>query len=109
MPLLKREVPAFTASDEYRVHQGQIDDLPGVVLATLGKFLSRRAATDPTSPTLRAGLDVICEMLTWDDSRVTDGIHVEFFEVIQDHSATETVLTSLMSTPLLQDYQRWCE
>src|SRR3569832_539924 len=82
VPTLKAAVPAFVSSEAYNLHEGQIDDQPGIVLATFAGFLGGVAEADPDSPIVADGLAVIADMLAWNDSETTAAIRDAFFVLL---------------------------
>src|SRR3569832_2103390 len=50
VPTLKAAVPAFVSSEAYSLHEGQIDDLPGIVLATFADSWAAWPRLIPTRP-----------------------------------------------------------
>ena len=107
VPTLKAAVPAFVSSEAYSLHEGQIDDLPGIVLATFAGFLGGVAEADPDSPIVADGLAVIADMLAWNDSETTAAIRDAFFEMLTDEGVGEDQVLARMPADVRAAYDRW--
>lgn len=107
VPTLKAAVPAFASSEAYRLYEGQIDDLPGIVLAAFAGFLGRVAEVDPDSPAVADGLAVIAKMLAWKDSETTASIQNGFFDMLTGEGSGEDRVLERMPPDLRAAYDQW--
>lgn len=104
---LKAAVPEFAHANEYQMHGGTADDLPGVVLASFANFLARQSHGEASGETLRRGLAVASDLWTSIDSQTLEAMRDEFFEALENHSAAISVILPMMEPALRDGYLRW--
>ena len=105
--LLKSAVPEFARSDEYQVHRGEADGLPGVLLASFANFLARQARVEPSDPALSRGLAVASDLWSSNDSLTMEAMRDEFFEALENHPDATAVILPMMEPTLRDGYARW--
>jgi hypothetical protein len=101
---LKSRVPDFASSPEYQMHKGEVDDLPGVILASFGTYLGRvtREGGDMTTP-----LNALEAVADWKDDLVQSQLRDELFEAIDNDREAERMLLGQMTGPLREMYEHW--
>lgn len=101
---LKTRAPDFVRAPEYQIHRGEVDDLPGVVLASFGKYLARITREHGDTVALLLVLD---EISAWNDATVQTQIHDELFEAIESEQDVERTLRGQMTGRLRDMYEQW--
>ena len=104
---LNERVPDFVRSAEYRSHNGDADDLPGVLMASFAHFLARLSRSTPPQPSLQGGLDIVSTMLDWEDREVSETIEDEFFVALESDPRTIRALLPLMKPELRNRFEQW--
>jgi hypothetical protein len=102
VPFLKAALPSFAASPDYRLVVGN-DDLPGVILAAYGRFLSRLASAGAAAELAR-GVAAIEALYGWDDMMVRTAIRDEFIESLDGDDDAIAVIRPLLSKALAAEF-----
>jgi hypothetical protein len=106
---LKNAVPEFTESEEYQLHRGKADDLPGVILCSFARYLARVSRTDASSATLTRGVEVIGTLWQMPDYRIKESVEDEFFDELADDQPAVLVIVPMMEPTLREAYSRWAD
>lgn len=101
---LKTRAPDFIRAPEYQIHRGEVDDLPGVVLASLGTYLARVTREHGDTAALLLVLD---EISAWNDATVQVQLRDELFEAIESEHDVEQKLRGQMTGRLRDTYEQW--
>jgi hypothetical protein len=104
---LKSAVPEFADAEEYQLHRGEADDLPGVILCSFARYLARLARTQPSSGALTRGVEVIGTLWKMPDYRTKESVEDEFFEQLADDLPAVSVIVPMMMPSLREAYSRW--
>jgi len=102
VPFLKAALPSFTESPDYRLVAGN-DDLPGVILAAYGRFLSRLASAGAAAELAR-GVAAIEALYDWDDAVVRTAIRDEFIESLDGEDKAIAIIRPLLSDALAAEF-----
>jgi hypothetical protein len=107
--LLKGAVPEFSEAQEYQLHRGEADDLPGVILCSFARYLARLSRMQPSSGALTRGVEIIGTLWRMPDYRAKETIEDEFFEELADDPSAVSVVVPMMEPGLREAYSRWAE
>ena len=103
--LLKSPATEFSLSPEYLSLGGDMDDLPGVVGASFGKFLCR--ILDEDQRIGDAEISILELLADSKDARVHEMLRDEIFEMLPSDEASRLMISLAMHNNLLAMYQAW--
>jgi hypothetical protein len=104
---LKARVPDFERSDEYMADRGEADDLPGVILASLGKYVLGLSRRPDAHDQVGAALGAVADMLGWDDAEVTASVRDEFYEALEADGSVSSGILTAMPAALRRSFDDW--
>lgn len=84
IPELVKQVTGFRESEEWiELEQNDLDELPGVVLGALRRYLLRLAKEGKANSGLVGGFDFIERLAASDDSELRNAVVTEVFEPLE--------------------------
>ena len=115
IPQLVQSVAGFGESPEWReLEQNDLDELPGVVLGALRRFLLRLSSEADVSPrgdlaeSLSDGFDFIEKLAASDDSELKNAIVAEIFEPLEPGTEATRHFYRQLGTSAAELYRKYC-
>ncbi len=105
--LLKTRFPGFASSEAYLMHDGLMDDLPGVILASFANYLTALGEKPEEEEERRDALDMIDVMLGWGDGETDVSIHDAFFWALESKPRGSARALPVMSPSVRLAFEAW--
>ena len=110
IPELVEEVTGFRDSPEWReLEQNGLDELPGVVLGALRRFLLRLSEEGNCAESLSRGFEFIEKLAASDDSELQNAVVSEVFEVLEPGTSATRHFYEQLGDRATELYRQYCK